>query len=42
TYPYSKTLKEKMSNITLYEELYDAQFDLREERRIHQNQQEEI
>ncbi|CAG8565097.1 28746_t:CDS:2 [Racocetra persica] len=38
TYPYSKTLKVKMSNITLHEELYDAQFDLREERRIHQNQ----
>ncbi|CAG8693488.1 30566_t:CDS:2, partial [Racocetra persica] len=33
-YPYSKTFKEKMSNITLYEELYDAQLDLREERRI--------
>ncbi|CAG8824144.1 19430_t:CDS:2, partial [Racocetra persica] len=34
TYSYSKTLKEKISNITLYEELYDARFDLRKERRI--------
>ncbi|KAF0537623.1 hypothetical protein F8M41_008387 [Gigaspora margarita] len=33
-YPYKKKLfKQKMSNLTLSEELFDAQIELREERR---------
>jgi DNA repair exonuclease SbcCD ATPase subunit len=41
SYPYKQNIKQKMSNLTLNEELFDAQFELREERRKRKSEYEQ-